>query len=155
MKLNYLLIPLVTLLVAAGGSALTSAGVSGWYKTIKLPAWTPPGSVIGLVWTAIFILTAAAALLVWNGSGPKPRFGLIAGIFLLNAALNVFWSLLFFRLHLMFLAGWEAALLALTVIVLVALCWPISRVAAVLLSPYAAWSAFATYLTFTVWDLNR
>jgi len=155
MKLNYLLIPLVTLAVAVGGSVLTSAGVSGWYKTIKLPAWTPPGSVIGLVWTAIFALTAAAAFLVWNGSGAKPRLGLIAVVFLLNAALNVLWSLLFFRLHFMFAAGWEAALLDLTVIALIVLCWPISRLAAVLLMPYAGWAAFATYLTFTVWNLNR
>ncbi len=155
MKLNYLVIPLVTIAVAAGGSVLTSAGVSGWYKTIKLPAWTPPGSVIGMVWTVIFVLTAAAALLVWNSPGPRPRLGLIAGLFLLNAGLNVLWSFLFFRLHLLAASGWEAVALDLTVIALIIVCWPISRGASALLAPYAGWVAFASYLTFTVWRLNR
>jgi len=155
MKANYFIIPIITLVVAVGGSVLTSAGVDGWYKTIRLPAWTPPGSVIGTVWTVIFILTAIAALLVWNSPGAKPRFGVIAAVFLLNAALNVIWSLLFFRLHLMFAAGWEAILLDLTIIALIVLCWPISRLSAVLLLPYAGWVAFAAYLTFTVWSLNK
>ncbi len=155
MKPNYLIIPLLTVAVAVSGSFLTSAGVNSWYKTIKLPAWTPPGSTIGMVWTVIFVLTAAAALLVWNSPGPKPRFGLITGIFLLNAGLNVLWSFLFFRLHLLAAAGWEAVALDLTVIALVILCWPISRAASVLLLPYAGWVAFASYLTFSVWNLNR
>ncbi len=155
MKINYFIIPAVTVLVAVAGSGLTKIGLAGWYQKLKLPAWTPSGAVIGAVWTTIFVLTAAAALIVWNQTGPKPQLGLIAAVFLLNAALNVFWSFLFFRQHWMLAAGWEAAALDLSVIVLIVLCWPISRVAAGLLAPYAAWGAFATYLTFTVWRLNK
>jgi tryptophan-rich sensory protein len=31
---------------------------------------------------------------------------------------------------------------------------PLSRLAALLLAPYAAWVTFATYLSYSVWRLN-
>jgi len=155
MKPNYLIIPLVTVLVAVLGSSFTSAGVAGWYKTIQLPSWTPPGSVIGAVWTTIFTLSTVAALILWNGPHSKTRLPIIAGVFILNALLNVLWSWLFFSKHLLGLAIWEALALDATCIALVALAWPLSRLASALLMPYAAWVAFASFLTYNVWKLNR
>jgi benzodiazapine receptor len=155
MKLRYLTIPLITILVSAAGSSFTSSGIaSGWYDSIAKPSWTPPGSVIGAVWTAIFILTAISAILVWNKAKRGPRFGWIIGIFIANAALNVFWSFLFFGQHLIGYAVWEAALLDLSVIALMILIWPVSRLASALLVPYAVWVAFAAYLTYVVYALN-
>ena len=153
-KISYIIIPLVTLAVAFGGGQLTSAGMK-WYQTIHKPAWTPPGAIIGLVWTVIFILATVSAILVWNLKISPQIMPWIAGLFLANAALNVAWSYLFFYKHLMLLAGWEAALLDLSVIILIIVLWPLSRLAAGLLIPYAGWVAFATYLTFTVANLNR
>lgn len=155
MKPNYLIIPLVTVLVSVLGSRFTSAGVGAWYKTIDLPAWTPPGSVIGAVWTTIFILSTISALILWNGATAKSRLPTLATVFLLNAALNVLWSYLFFSRHLIGLAAWESLALEATCLALVALAWPISRLASALLMPYAAWVAFATYLTYNVWGMNR
>ncbi len=155
MKANHIVIPLVTVAVAVVGSSFTSSGLGSWYRSIHLPTWTPPGSIIGLVWTTIFILSTASALLLWNGSDSKARLPLLTGLFLLNAALNVLWSYLFFSRHLIGLAVWEAAALDATVIALVVIAWPLSRLASALLMPYAAWGAFATYLTYTVWKLNR
>jgi len=153
-NLSYIFIPLTTLTVALGGSRLTSSGMA-WYKTIKKPTWTPPGSIIGLVWTVIFILTTVSALIVWSLK-PSPKIlPWIAGLFLANAALNMLWSYFFFYKHWMVLAGWEAMLLDLSVIALIVLIWPLSRWASALLMPYAAWVAFATYLTFTVAGMNR
>jgi translocator protein len=161
MRLNYIIIPLITIDVAVVGSLYSSRGVQGWYQTINKPAFTPPGSVIGTIWTVIFILSTIAAIMVWNDpsrlAGPAlpTRFLWIAAIFLLNAFLNVFWSYLFFEKHQMFAAIWEAIALDLTVIVLIALIWPISRLSSALLMPYALWGAFASYLTYTVWGMNR
>ena len=58
MKLNYFLIPLVAFLTAYIGGRITGGGMA-WYKAIRLPSWTPPGGVIGAVWTTIFILSTA------------------------------------------------------------------------------------------------
>ncbi|WKZ29262.1 MAG: TspO/MBR family protein [Patescibacteria group bacterium] len=154
MKPNYAIIPLVTVLTAVLGSRFTSSGLGSWYSTINLPSWTPPGGVIGLVWTTIFTLTAISALILWNTPSARLKLPTFAAVFLLNAALNVFWSYLFFSRHQIGAAVWEAIVLDLTVIVLIVLAWPISRLAAALLVPYAAWVAFASYLTYSVWKLN-
>ena len=156
MKLNYIIIPLITILTALSGSLLTSRAM-GWYKNINKPSWTPPGSLIGAVWTVIFILAMISALIVWNDSISSVqvgRFKLIIAIFILNAVLNVFWSLLFFNQHLLAPAIFEAGLLGASVIALVILIWPFSALAASLLIPYAAWVSFATFLTYKVWSLN-
>jgi len=156
MKLSYIIIPLITVLTAGIGSLLTSGGMS-WYKSINLPSWTPAGSIIGAIWTTIFILSAASALIVWNTSANmgQTRLSWIAGVFIANAVLNVLWSYLFFNQHLIAPAIFEAGILGLSVIALIVLIWPISELAALLLFPYAGWVCFATYLTYSVWLLNR
>jgi len=153
MKLNHIIIPLITFLTALSGSLLTSGGMD-WYKTIAKPSWTPAGSVIGTVWTVLFILAAISALIVWNRLPHDNRFKWIIAIFILNAILNVGWSWLFFNQHQLGAAIFEANLLAASVVALVILIWPGSRLAASLLIPYAAWVAFATFLTYKVWSLN-
>jgi tryptophan-rich sensory protein len=141
-------------LTALFGSLLTSGGMK-WYKSIKLPFWTPPGSVIGAVWTILFILAAICALIVWNKFSHDGRWQLIITIFIFNAILNVFWSLLFFNQHWLAAATFESAALGLSVLALIILIWPGSTLAASLLIPYAAWVGFATFLTYTVWTLNK
>lgn len=154
MKPNYFIIPLIVLITAILGNWLTGGGMD-WYKTIRLPSWTPPGSMIGIVWTIIFILSTASALIFYNLAERGNRFIWIIFICLLNAILNISWSYLFFRQHLIGPAVIEAALLDLSVIALIILIWPISRLASLLLLPYAGWAAFATYLTYIVWSLNK
>ncbi len=153
MKPNYIIIPLIAIFVAVIGSWLTSGGMD-WYKTINLPAWTPPGSVVGAVWTTIFILSTISALLIWNKSPRNKRFWWIVAIFLINGGLNIFWSFLFFNQHLIGLSVFEAGLLDLSVIALIIFIWPVSRWASILLIPYVCWVAFATYLTYSVFVLN-
>ncbi len=154
MKINYLLIPLFYVFVSTIGSLFTGQGVSSWYKTINLPSWTPPGSVIGIVWTIIFILTAISALIVWNKFNHNYAFWVIAVLFLVNGLLNIFWSYLFFSQNLLGWAALEAALLGASVYALIVLIWPLSTLAASLLIPYAGWVTFATYLTYLVYKLN-
>jgi len=154
MKLNYVIIPLLVFLTSFIGSLATSGGME-WYKTIKIPSWTPPGSVIGLVWTIIFILAAFSAIIVWNSGVSGNRFNWIIGIFIANAILNILWSYIFFNQHLIATAFGEAILLDVTVIALIILIWPISKLASLLLVPYASWVAFASYLTFIIWNLNK
>jgi len=150
---SFVVIPMIALFVASIGSAITGVGME-WYHTINLPAWTPPGQLIGFIWTIIFILTAASALLTWNRFPRDRRFVWIVSFFVLNAFLNLFGSYLFFSLHTVAVAADEAALLCLSVLILIALTWKHSSLAALLLVPYALWSGFATYLTVTVWWLN-
>jgi len=154
---SYVVIPLIVVLVAVFGGLITSGGMS-WYDSINLPSWTPSGQIIGTVWTIIFTLSTIAALLVWNSKWRKKdesRFNKIIIWFLINAGLNLGWSFIFFGRHLIFIAIEEAILLCLSVVRIIWLEWPVDRRVAYLLLPYAIWTAFASYLTYSVWLLNR
>lgn len=153
MKPNYVIIPFITIVVASIGSFLTSRGM-GWYQTIALPSWTPPGVVIGAVWTVLFILATTSLLIVWNKIERTWVFRHIIRFFILNAILNVLWSAAFFFGHLFGIAVFDAAVLCLTTVILTALIWRFSRTAALLLVPYVAWTAFATYLSYSILVLN-
>lgn len=154
---NYILIPLVTIIVAGLGGWVTQNGME-WYRLLQLPSWTPSGSTIGVIWTIIFVLATIAVLLVWNSKWrykDPSRFNEIIIWFLINAGLNLGWSFIFFGRHLIFIAIEEAILLCFSVIRIIWLAWPIDKRVAYLLLPYAIWTAFASYLTYNVWLLNR
>lgn len=152
-KLSYIIIPLVTLLTSVLGSLITKEG-RAWYQTINLPPITPPGSVIGSVWTVIFIFTAVAAIIVFNKTEKVNELWRLAILFLINAGLNVFWSYLFFGQYLIGWAVTAALVLEFSVLSLIVFCWPKSKLAAILLLPYAGWVLFASYLTYLIWRLN-
>jgi tryptophan-rich sensory protein len=154
MKQNYLIIPVITVLVALWYGLITSAGIA-WYKTIKIPFWTPSSAFISAVWTIIFILSAISAIIVWNKSVRDQRFWIIILLFTMNALLNILWSNLFFGEGLIGWAAIEAIILDISVWVLAILIRPISKLASVLLLPYAGWVIFAIYLNCVIWTLNK
>ncbi len=147
-----IIIPLVTLAVAWLGGRFTATGVRTWYPALKKPRWTPPGAVIGAVWTVLYILAAASALIVWNlPGGPSATVVLL---FAANAAVNVLWSYVFFARRRMFAAIWVCLTLDITIVALIELLGPVAPAAAWLLVPYAAWVTFASYLNYRVWAMN-
>jgi translocator protein len=154
MKFNYILIPIVVFLTAFIGSTLTDPN-STWYKTLKLPSFAPPGYVIGIVWTVIFILCAISAIILWNKLPHNTLFWWLIGIFIVNAVLNIGWSYLFFNQHQIFASIIEMIILEASTIAIIILAWPLSRLAAGLLLPYAAWVAFATFLAMNIYNLNK
>jgi translocator protein len=154
MKLNYIVITAGVFLTVFIGSLLTDPN-SLWYKTLKLPSFAPPGYVIGMVWTVIFILCAISAIIMWNKIPHNTLFWWIIGLFIANAILNIGWSLLFFNQHMILASIFEMILLEASTIAIIILTWPLARLAAELLLPYAAWVAFATFLTMNIYNLNK
>ncbi len=125
-----------------------------WYDALTKPSWQPPNWVFPVVWNTIFILSAISLILIWN---TRPRSGMtyvIMGAAVLNGILNIGWSWLFFGHKLIMPAAYDALLLWLSVLFILTLAWPISRVASILLIPYALWTAFATSLTSVINKLN-
>jgi len=155
MKSNYVIIPLAVVAVSVIGSSFTGTGIdAGWYVSIAKPDWTPPGAVIGAVWTTIFVLTATSALIVWNKNAPDRRTRYAMATYAINGILNIAWSYIFFVRHWLAFATIESGLLGVSVIVIMALVWKRSRVAVLLLAPYVGWVAFATFLTYLIWRMN-
>jgi len=158
MRPNYIIFPLIALLVGALGSRWTSGGME-WYKRLNLPAIAPPGWFIGIVWTIIYVLSTASAIILWNLTSDKwaqwqGRYWLIWILFAANAFLNACWSWLFFARHLIGLAVAEMIVLEATVIALIFLSRKFSKIASNLLIPYAVWVVFATYLAYRIYILN-
>jgi tryptophan-rich sensory protein len=150
--MHNILIPLFTFLVALIGSRLTSAGMK-WYRSIKVPKWTPGGKVIGMIWTAIYILAAVSALIVWNQYGDQASI-MVGLLFLLNGILNVLWSYIFFIRHDYTMAVFEMSALNITTVLLIYTIWPLSILAALLFVPYFIWVSLASYLLCKIKSMN-
>ena len=153
MRLNYFMIPLIVALIATIGSWFTGRGME-WYQTINLPSWTLDGSIIGMVWTGIFILSAIAILLIWNRTKRDKRFRVIISLLAMNGILNLVWSFIFFYSGLIGVAFGETILLEISVVGLIVLIWPKHKWASLLFLPYALWVGFAAYLNYIIWTLN-
>lgn len=153
MKINYFVIPLITFAVAWLGRTVTMAGMD-WYQTLTLPAFAPPGEIIGLVWAVIYTLTTIAFLLVWNRLKRGRFFWLIVLIFAFNAYVNFLWSYLYFGINNIGVAIYGAVLIFVSVLVLIVLLWKKLKEASYLLIPYALWVLFATFLNYIIWTLN-
>ena len=150
-----MLLALLIVCLGAGavGAALTAASVRDWYPTLHKPAWTPPDSVFGPVWTILYILMAVAAWLVWHRGGwaaSRTALGLFAGQLILNIA----WSALFFTLHSPASAFAEIILLWCAILATVWSFGRISTLAAGLLVPYLLWVSYAAALNGTIWKMN-
>lgn len=141
--------------VGMGGALATSEAVTGWYAAAEKPLWTPPNIVFGPVWTALYLMMAVAAWLVWRRRhGVDVRPALLA--YFVQLLLNAFWTPVFFGLYP--LIGVAALWLAFAIIVALFLAvlftllrfWPIHRFAAVLLMPYLAWIVYAASLNAAI-----
>jgi translocator protein len=125
----------------------------GWYAEVAKPGWNPPSWVFGPVWTALYMMMALAAWLVWRRGGWKAQRGPLT-LYLVQLTLNALWTPLFFGLHRPDLAFFEIVILAVAIYGTVMVFWRVKRVAALLLVPYALWTTFAAVLNFTIWRLN-
>ncbi len=154
MKLNYLIIPLITLTVASLGGYFTSLSLDSWYPSLEKPTWTPSGETIGIIWTFLYLLVTGVVLFFFNRFKKDAHFRIVISLFLLNALLNATWSLLFFSFNLIFLSLLQMVLLILTVIFLIFLIWPKSKLLSLLLTPYLIWLLVAGSLNYFIWILN-
>jgi len=142
----------LTFLAAAIGAA-ASAQAGAFYGQLARPSWAPPGWLFGPVWTALYLLMAVAAWLVWrNSSRRSAPFAL--GLFVVQLAANALWSWLFFVWNQGAWAFVEVLLLWVLIALTVAAFRRHSIVAALLLLPYLAWVTFATALTWATWRMN-
>jgi tryptophan-rich sensory protein/uncharacterized protein YbjT (DUF2867 family) len=139
---------------AAGiGGAVTSVSVGNWYQTLAKPSWTPPDWLFGPVWTTLYFLMALSAWLVWRRGGWRAAQTSL-GLFGLQLALNVAWSGIFFGMRSPGIAFGEIVVLWLAIAATAISFWGLSTTAALLFTPYLAWTTFAAVLNFAIWRLN-
>jgi len=141
-----------TLAVAAVGTTLTDLGP--WYQSLAKPWWQPPGPAFGAIWTVIYALATASAVIGWRDARQGATREWLIGLFALNGFLNVLWSLLFFRLHRPDWGLWEVSFLWSSVLLLIVFLARFSWRASALLAPYLIWVSIASVLNAEIVRLN-
>jgi tryptophan-rich sensory protein len=137
---------------AAIGAVAADPG-SAWYRSLRKPRWQPPPPAYALVWTPLYATIAYAAATALTRAQSRDRSQL-AGSLILDLALNAAWTPLFFRGRRPPAALAEIACLNIANALLIRQTWRADRAAAVLLLPYASWTAFATALNAEIVRLN-
>ena len=138
--------------VLAAGGLLTDIGP--WYLALRKPSWKPPDWLFAPAWTTIFVCAGWATVLAWNGAPDEQGRVLVGLLMAANGALNILWSLLFFKLRRPDWALAEVVLLWLSILAPMILLVPYSAAVPWLLAPYLAWVSFASVLNLAYVRMN-
>jgi translocator protein len=159
------------------GSFFTTPAIKSWYYFLNKPSFSPPNWLFAPVWTILFLLMGVSLYLVWSkdfaikisasvfqkkawnkiseklfsGSWREENAALI---FIIQLVLNILWSFVFFGLKSPGFAFVEILMLWFAILYTIVNFYRISKPAAYLLIPYILWVSFATFLNFSIWQLN-
>lgn len=128
---------------------LANSGMYPWYGELEKSALNPPPIAFPVAWTILYALMGFAA--AWlHGRGERK----LVKLFLIQLAVNLAWSFVFFTFHQVALGFvWILALLGLVSWWVAGISRLSSKIAATQL-PYIAWLCFAAYLNGTIMILN-
>ena len=157
-KKSNFFVSLIALLLPLGvgylSSVVTRGGGGSFIPYPIKPPLVPPASVFPIVWAILFTLMGIAFSMVINTDTDKETKKIAIFVFLLQLALNFFWSILFFKYRLCGLAFIDIALLWFMIFVNFIVFYRIRKTAGYLLIPYLLWVGFALYLNAGYCILN-
>lgn len=146
-------VPACVLIGVLSGRAGGSGPGNPWFDALERPAIFPDPMWFGIVWTTLYVLMGVAVALVAAAWGARGRTPALTSFIVLYIMLTG-WSPLFFGLHQM---TWALVLLvaivALTLLTIL-LFARVRKLAAWLLVPLLAWTAFASLLNYEFLRLN-
>ena len=147
----------IAISLAVGGlSALVTKGNMNIYDDIVSPPLAPPMILFPIVWTILFILMGVSAARIWE----KRRLNMTKAnraltVYGVNLVVNFFWSVIFFNLRSFLFAFLWLLLLIAVIVVMICKFRALDKPATYLQIPYLIWCAFAAYLNFAIYILNR
>lgn len=146
-------VPLIVLLGYLSGRLAQSGPQNPWFAALVTPSVYPPPLAFPIVWTLLYVLMGLALAMILAARGARARAPAVAA-FLVQFALNLSWSPVFFAGH--HLTGGLIVIVLLDVAVLatIVLFARVRTGAAALLVPYLLWVLFASYLNFAFLQLN-
>ena len=139
--------------IAAAIGAAASPDAAAFYGQLTKPAWAPPSSAFGPVWSVLYLLMGVSAWLVWRERSDQPVARPLT-LFIAQLVANALWSWLFFAWRQGMPAFVDVVLLLVLILLTVMAFFRVSRLAAVLMLPYLAWVCLASALTWSVWQGN-
>jgi len=155
-KIKPYVISIAIALAVGGAAAFLTRNDMNLYDEIILPPLAPPSILFPIVWSILYVLMGIGAAMIYlerDKAENAVRDAL--SVYGISLILNFMWSIIFFRFRMFLLSFiWLLALLA--VIIKIILDFKkIKPIAGYLQIPYAVWVAFAGYLNFAIWWLNR
>ena len=135
------------------GAVFTVSEIPNWYARLQKPSFNPPNFLFGPVWTLLYVLMGISFYLIWKQPSSKIRNkGII--FFIVQFTLNFFWSIIFFKYHLIFWAFIEIIAMWLFILFTISSFAKLNKTAAWLLVPYISWVSFAAILNFAILQLQ-
>ena len=145
----------ICMLFAFAGSLFTPEPGSWYYTTLHKPAWNPPDWLFPPVWTVLFVMMGISLSLVFGAGMERKEVRIGTMLFALQLLLNLGWSATFFGMKSPLAGFVEILMLWLCIVATIVSFARVSKPAALLLVPYLCWVSFASYLNFTIVQLNR
>lgn len=137
------------------GTLATNAGLKTWYPALAKPSWNPPSWLFGPVWTTLYIMMAAAAIIAWRSAEKRGvPSGPAMALYGLQLIVNTSWSVFFFGFREPGISLIDVLLLVFLIAATTVAFWQITPLAGWLMLPYLAWTCFAAVLNFAIWRLN-
>ncbi|MBL8949901.1 MAG: tryptophan-rich sensory protein [Myxococcaceae bacterium] len=112
-----------------------------WYRALRKAPWNPPPKVFGIVWPVLYALMAVSGARAW-----KRRDRAAVALWGAQLGFNAAWSPLFFGAHRSRAALVDLGLTFASASAYTARVARTDKAAAVMMSPYLAWLAFAATL---------
>jgi tryptophan-rich sensory protein len=150
---SWMVIGVVTLVIAFGGSLLSSDDRK-WFNRLTRPRWLTFERAIPFIWTVIFICGAWSAYIVWENDPGSPKTWTLMGLYLLLELVTIAYTPVMCKLHSLKVGTFIGGTGAVIGIILALLVLPISIGAFLLLVPYILWSPIGTYTTWAMIPLN-
>lgn len=122
------------------------------YNSLVKPPLAPPSILFPIVWSILYVLMGVSYGILESNSLVDSDINFI---YYLQLFVNALWSIFFFILKWRFFAFLWILLLLVLVIIKIIRFYRKNKISGLLQIPYLLWAAFATYLNFAIWLLNR
>lgn len=147
----YIVFVLTTVAVGALSALITGSDMDIYSQILK-PPLSPPTILFPVVWSLLYVLMGISFAAVYKKNGNF--FNQAAKIYVVQLAVNFFWSIIFFKMRAFVFAFVWIVLLLILIVRMIYLFYKIQPIAAYLQIPYLIWVSFATYLTLAIAILN-
>lgn len=148
----------VYLLVFVGTAGLINAWIftgtgEAWAVTLNNPSWSPPGYVIGAVWTVLFGLIAIGAFLIDRADSTSYRLAARVSL-VIWWLICVSWPILYFQVQSVANGFYVTVQAVIVGFIAMPVIFQASRPAGYTLLPLQLWLLFALYLSWRTFQLN-
>ena len=155
-KVLTFVVAIIISLAIGGLSAFLTKDNMNIYGEINTPPLSPPAFLFPVVWTILYALMGVSSAFIWfkrSENKETAEKGLL--IYAVSLFFNFVWSLIFFNFRAYLFSFIWLAVLWILIILTIKNYKKICPLAAYLQIPYAVWVAFAGYLNFAIWLLNK